>query len=98
MRQMLGVFAELDRKTIVLKLHAARQRRNKMGVDVKDANHSVFARGEQKIIARMMSLKSEQKNWEAIVKTLPAEHLKTRSGHNCFRATVRRIVLAQVEQ
>jgi site-specific DNA recombinase len=95
MRQMLGVFAELDRKTIVLKLRAARQRKKQQTGRCEGRKPFGFRDGEQEIIARMRSLKDEGNNWERISSTLNAEGFKTRSGGQWFPATVRRIVLQQ---
>jgi len=95
MRQMLGVFAELDRKTIVLKLRAARQRKKARTGRCEGRKPFGFRDGEQKIVARMKSLKAEGRNWEGISSTLNSEGFKTRSGGSWFPATVRRIVLAQ---
>ena len=95
MRQMLGVFAELDRKTIVIKLRAARQRKKQQTGRCEGRKPFGFRDGEQQIVARMKSLKAEGRNWEAISNTLNAEGFRTRSQGNWFPATVRRIVLAQ---
>jgi site-specific DNA recombinase len=95
MRQMLGVFAELDRKTIVLKLRAARQRKKAQTGRCEGRKPFGFRDGEQQIVARMKSLKAEGQNWESVSNTLNAEGFKTRSGGSWYPATVRRIVLAQ---
>jgi hypothetical protein len=89
------VFAELDRKTIVLKLRAARQRKKLQTGRCEGRKPFGFRDGEQEIVARMSSLKTEGKNWESISNSLNAEGFKTRSGGSWFPATVRRIVLAQ---
>lgn len=95
MRQMLGVFAELDRKTIVLKLRAARQRTKARDGRCEGRKPFGFRDGEQPIVSRMKSLKAEGQNWESISNSLNSEGFKTRSGGSWFPATVRRIVLAQ---
>lgn len=95
MRQMLGVFAELDRKTIVLKLRAARQRKKQQTGRCEGRKPFGFRNGEQQIVARMKALKAEGRNWEHISNALNADGFKTRSGGSWFPATVRRIVLAQ---
>jgi site-specific DNA recombinase len=95
MRQMLGVFAELDRKTIVLKLRAARQRKKQQTGRCEGRKPFGFRDGEQQIVARMKALKAEGRNWEHISNQLNADGFKTRSGGKWFPATVRRIVLAQ---
>lgn len=95
MRQMLGVFAELDRKTIVLKLRAARQRKKAQSGRCEGRKPFGFRDGEQQIVSRMKSLKASGGNWESISNTLNAEGFKTRSGGSWFPATVRRIALAQ---
>lgn len=98
MRQMLGVFAELDRKTIVLKLRAARQRKKAQTGRCEGRKPFGFRDGEQEVVARMNALKAQGHNWESISSSLNAEGFKTRSGGSWFPATVRRIVLAHVKQ
>jgi DNA invertase Pin-like site-specific DNA recombinase len=95
MRQMLGVFAELDRKTIVLKLRAARQRKKARTGRCEGRKPFGFRDGEHQIVARMKALKAEGRNWEQISNQLNADGFKTRSGGSWFPATVRRIVLAR---
>lgn len=95
MRQMLGVFAELDRKTIVLKLRAARQRKKQQTGRCEGRKAFGYRDGEREIVARMRSLRGQGQNWEGISRALNAEGFKTRSGGNWFPATVRRIVLQQ---
>jgi DNA invertase Pin-like site-specific DNA recombinase len=94
MRQMMGIFAELDRKSIVYKLRAARQRARANG---RCEGRKPFGvrEGEQAIISRMLELKAQGGNWEAISRQLNAEGLKTRTGNEWFPASVRRTVLAQ---
>ncbi len=89
------MFAELDRKTIVLKLRAARQRKKQQTGRCEGRKPFGFRDGEQNIVARMSALKAEGRNWEHISNQLNLDGFKTRSGGNWFPATVRRIVLAQ---
>jgi site-specific DNA recombinase len=93
MRQMLGVFAELDRKTIVLKLRAARERvKAKTG---RCEGRKPFGHYEDEVVIlqRIKALQSQDSNYEHISKTLNAEGIKTRSGGLWYPATVRRILL-----
>jgi site-specific DNA recombinase len=94
MRQMLGVFAELDRKSIVLKLKAARDRKRAQTGRCEGAKPYGMLDGEQSILDRIKSLRESGSNYESIAKTLNTKHLKTRSGGKWYPATVRRILLA----
>jgi DNA invertase Pin-like site-specific DNA recombinase len=95
MRQMLGVFAELDRKTIVLKLRAARQRVKAKTGRCEGRKPYGFHPGEQAILDRIKCMRSEGRNFEAIAKTLNSEQVCTRTRGLWYPATVRRILLKQ---
>jgi site-specific DNA recombinase len=94
MRQMMGVFAELDRKAIVYKLRAARNRKKAATGRCEGRKPFGFRPGEEVAVARMKALKAAGGNWESISKTMNAEGFTTRSGGSWFPATVRRIVLS----
>jgi site-specific DNA recombinase len=96
MRQMLGVFAELDRKTIVLKLRAARNRKKVQTGRCEGRKPFGHYEGEGNILARIQTLRAEGCNYEGIAKTLNAEGVKTRSGGLWFPATTRRILLKTI--
>lgn len=93
MRQMLGVFAELDRKTIVLKLRAARNRKKAQTGRCEGRKPFGHYKGESEILTRLLALRASGGNYESIAKTLNAEGSKTRSGGKWYPATIRRIVL-----
>ena len=95
MRQMLGVFAELDRKTIVLKLRAARDRVRAKTGHCEGRKAYGHREGERAILDRIKSLHGAGATWEAIANTLNADSVKTRKGTKWFPATIRRIVLKQ---
>jgi site-specific DNA recombinase len=93
MRQMLGVFAELDRKTIVLKLRAARQRVREQRGRCEGRKPYGFHAGEQTILNRIKAMHTDGKNYEAIAHALNTKGVKTRSNGLWYPATVRRILL-----
>lgn len=95
MRQMLGVFAQLDRANIVLKLRAARQRKKAATGRCEGRLPYGSHEGEQAILARMKALHASGSNWEKISATLNTKGVKTRSGGKWYPATVRRIVLGK---
>jgi DNA invertase Pin-like site-specific DNA recombinase len=95
MRQMMGVFAELDRKSIVYKLRAARQRKRERDGFCEGRKPFGSKPGEDSTIARMKSLRASGATWESIASTLNAEGLKPRKGKGWYATSVRRVVVAQ---
>jgi DNA invertase Pin-like site-specific DNA recombinase len=95
MRQMLGVFAELDRKTIVLKLRAARQRMKAKTGRCEGRKPYGHREGETQLFERMKEMHAAGATWESIAKTLNAEGIKTRHNGIWYPATIRRMVLKQ---
>jgi site-specific DNA recombinase len=93
MRQMLGVFAELDRKTIVLKLRAARRRKKDQTGRCEGRKPYGFREGEQAILDRLTTMKVSGKNYEQMSDTLNKQQIKTRIGGIWYPATIRRILL-----
>jgi site-specific DNA recombinase len=93
MRQMMGVFAQLDRANIVLKLRAARQRKKVATGRCEGRLPYGSHEGEQDVLKRMRDLHAAGGNWETIAATLNNEGSKTRSGGKWFPATVRRILV-----
>ncbi|MFZ3332763.1 MAG: recombinase family protein [Candidatus Acidiferrales bacterium] len=91
MRQMLGVFAELDRQTIVLKTRAARERIRATGARCEGRKPYGTRDGEQAVIARIREMHAAGSNYEQIAKQLNAEGIASRKG-SWFGSTVRRIV------
>jgi site-specific DNA recombinase len=94
MRQMMGVFAELDRESIVFKLRAARQRTREETGRCEGRKPYGHRDGEADVLNRMRDMHAAGQNWESIARTLNADGVKTRSGGQWYPATVRRIVLA----
>jgi DNA invertase Pin-like site-specific DNA recombinase len=92
MRQMMGVFAELDRKSIVYKLRAARQRKKTATGRCEGRMPYGFREGEQQIIDRIKADRAAGKNYEQIARDLNAEGIKPRTG-KWYPANVRKIVL-----
>jgi len=94
MRQMMGVFAELDRKSIVFKLRAARQRKKIATGRCEGRMPYGFRDGEQAIIDRIKADHTQGKNYEHIARDLNNKGVKPRTG-KWYPANVRKIVLAQ---
>jgi DNA invertase Pin-like site-specific DNA recombinase len=95
MRQMMGVFAELDRKSIVYKLRAARQRKRDRDGYCEGRKAFGARAGEDAIIARMKELRATGATWDSIASTLNVEGLKPRQGKAWYATSVRRVVTAQ---
>jgi site-specific DNA recombinase len=93
MRQMLGVFAELDRRTIVIKLRAARNRKKLANGKCEGRKPFGHYEDEAALRERIVSLYRSVGKYDQVAKTLNAEGLKTRSGGEWYPATVRRIIL-----
>ena len=92
MRQMMGVFAELDRKSIVFKLRAARQRKKAATGRCEGRMPYGFREGEQEIIERIKAQRAQGSNYEQIARDLNSEGVKPRTG-KWYPANVRKIVL-----
>jgi len=92
MRQMMGVFAELDRKSIVYKLRAARQRKRVNTGRCEGRMPYGFREGEQAIIDRIKSARENGKNYEQIARDLNSKGVKPRTG-KWHPANVRKIIL-----
>ncbi|SRR6266852_1214650 len=95
MRQMLGVFAQLDRANIVLKLRAARQRKKAATGRCEGRLPYGSHEGEHEVLTRMKEMQASGSNWERIAATLNSEGVKTRSSGKWYPATIRRIVLGK---
>jgi DNA invertase Pin-like site-specific DNA recombinase len=96
MRQMMGVFAELDRKSIVFKLRAARQRKRLATGRCEGRKPYGTRDGEQVILGRMLNLHTLQaRNFEQIARELNTAGTLSRSGKPWRPATIRRIIIGQ---
>jgi DNA invertase Pin-like site-specific DNA recombinase len=94
MRQMMGVFAQLDRANIVLKLRAARQRKKAATGRCEGRKPFGHREGEQATILRMRELHGQGLNYTATAAALNAEGFKTRTGSAWFPTTVSRTLAA----
>jgi DNA invertase Pin-like site-specific DNA recombinase len=93
MRQMLGIFAELDRKSTVHKLRAARQRARLRNPDYKEGREFFGDRpGEPETIHRVIDLRASGMTLPAICAALTTEGRETRSGGKWFPTNVSRII------
>jgi DNA invertase Pin-like site-specific DNA recombinase len=98
MRQMLGVFAQLDRANIVLKLRAARQRARAKNGRCEGRKPFGTREGEQTILTRMVKMAAAKTPYQGIADALNAEGFKTRTGGQWFAGTVYNIVRKQPQQ
>jgi|SRR5215472_12259948 len=94
MRQMMGVFAQLDRANIVLKLRAARQRAKAKNGRCEGRKPYGFREGEAKVLAHMKDL-SETSTYADIAIVLNNAGIKTRTGGQWFPGTVYNILRKQ---
>jgi len=93
MRQMMGIFAELDAKMIALKLKAARTRAKTKDPDYREGRKPFGHReGEAEVIARVMELHASGMKLPAIASTLNAEGRKTRYGGLWFPNQVSNVI------
>lgn len=108
MRQMMGVFAELDRKTVVKRLRDGRRAKAEAGKHAvgpyrygsqgvgkgreRDAGPNA---DEQVAVARIMSLRGAGASYRAIAEQLDSEGLKPRRAASWSSMTVRNIVLRE---
>ena len=98
LRQMMGAFAEYERKTIVLKLRGARQRsRAKTGHCEGRKPYGALAK-EREVIERMFELYDRGCGYTSIHKHLNAEGIKTRMGGEWYAASVMKIMKREPER
>ena len=90
-RQVFGAIAEYERKMIVLKLRAARQRVRARGGRCEGRKPFGSRPGESKTIARIRELARKGMNFSNIAHALNSEELPTRTGGKWFPATVSRV-------
>jgi DNA invertase Pin-like site-specific DNA recombinase len=94
MRQMMGVFAQLDRANIVLKLRAARQRSRAKNGRCEGRKPFGTREGESAVLARMKEIALTM-TYKQVADTLNAEGFKTRTGGQWFPGTVYNILRKQ---
>lgn len=101
MRQMVGVFAELDRRLIVKRLRNGRMTKASRGGYAvgaprygyrAEAGELVADPPEQAIIKRMRDLRRKGQGLEAIARTLNAEGSGPRRGRRWYAKTVGRVL------
>jgi DNA invertase Pin-like site-specific DNA recombinase len=93
MRQMMGIFAELDAKMIALKLKAARTRAKTKDPEYREGRKAFgFRPGEPETISRVMELHASGLKLPAITRQLNAEGRKTRAGGQWFPNQVSNII------
>lgn len=106
MRQMVGVFAELDRKMVVKRLRDGRAAKAAAGRKVTGAYAFGYAgqgrgrdrdavphEGEQAAVRRILDLRAEGASYRDIVAALHAEGLRPRRAERWSPMTVRSVVL-----
>ncbi len=80
MRQMMGVFAELDRKSIVYKLRAARQRKKSATGRCEGRKPFGEREGEREIISKILELHNGGLNYSQIAVQLNNDGIPTRKA------------------
>jgi DNA invertase Pin-like site-specific DNA recombinase len=94
MRQMMGVFAQLDRANIVLKLRAARQRAKAKTGRCEGRKPFGFREGERPVLSRMKELAATM-TYKQVADALNAEGFLTRTNGQWFPGTVYNILRKQ---
>jgi DNA invertase Pin-like site-specific DNA recombinase len=92
MRQMMGVFAELDRGAIVLKLRAARQRKKVQTGRCEGRKPFGTKPGEAEVLAFIEQMHSQGSNNEKIAQELNTKGIKSRSGGKWYSSTLYNIL------
>ena len=95
MRFIFGAVSRYDKKMIVLKLKAARQRKRIQTGRCEGRKPYGARDGEQVVIDRILNLRTFGSNYEQIARELNATGTMSRSGKPWRPATIRRILLAQ---
>lgn len=92
MRQMQGVFAQLEKSNLVIKLRVARDRKSTHGKRCEGRKPFGTRPDEQKVLARMKALASDGLDHNQIADRLNAEHKPTRTGKLWSGVVVKRII------
>jgi DNA invertase Pin-like site-specific DNA recombinase len=93
-RQMMGVFAEFEKVTIVLKLRAARMRKRAEEGRCEGRKPYGYFEGEQAVIERMQALRASGMGFDRIAEDLNRQGVKPRSGQRWHGLVVNRILKA----
>jgi DNA invertase Pin-like site-specific DNA recombinase len=91
-RQMMGVFAELDKAQIVVRLRAARQRKRAANGRCEGRKPYGSRPGEQKVIERMRRLRAKGCGYQVIAEQLNEASIPPRSGARWYPYTVSKIL------
>ncbi|MFZ3343488.1 MAG: recombinase family protein [Terriglobales bacterium] len=95
MRQMMGVFAQYERATLVFKLRAARQRQRLKNGRCEGRKPYGTRPGERETIERMFAIYEEGAGWGAIANQLNSDKVPTRTkGGRWHPMSVRRILMS----
>src|SRR5207249_5275291 len=95
LRQMMGEFAEYERKMIVLKLRGARQRKRQQSGSCEGRKPYGSRPGEREVIERMFHHYDLGSGYGGIANALNNEGLRQRNGNLWSVNTVRRILLRE---
>ena len=102
LRQMLAVFAEYERGSIVLKLRGARDRKRAATGRCEGRKPYGVKLGEAVVLERMLTMRQAGETFEAIARALNAEGIKprgtkTRGPGQWFGSTVQNILAARAK-
>lgn len=91
-RQLLGVFAQFERATTVLKLRGARQRMKEQTGRCEGRKPYGFKPGESDVLATMRELRNAGVTYDGIARHLNASGMRARSGGAWIGATITNIL------
>ncbi len=97
-RQMMGVFAEFEKDTIVAKLRGARMRKRAQEGRCEGRKPYGHFEGEGAVIERMRALRAEGLGFDRIAAAMNAEGIKTRTRGRWHGVMVNRILKASEEK
>jgi len=92
MRQMLGVFAQYDKSTIVIRLRGSRINKKAKTGRCEGRKPYGYREGEAAIIERMAGLRRSGMGFDRIAVQLNADGIKPRSGKAWYGITVNKIL------
>jgi DNA invertase Pin-like site-specific DNA recombinase len=93
LRQMMGAFAEYERKVIVQKLRGARQRAKAARPGYREGRKPFgFRPGEAETVERITELRSQGYTLAKITEILHAENRKPRAGERWFEKQIARVL------
>jgi DNA invertase Pin-like site-specific DNA recombinase len=99
LRQMMGAFAEYERKMIVQKLRGARQRAKASRPEYKEGRKPFGHRpGERETINRILALREQGTTLAAIADTLNREGRRPRAGAKWYEKQIARVLQREKTQ